>query len=111
MPHGHDIKCTPKFEPLRLRRKVGAEHQEVGDAFVPFTLEVVFRHPQGVVALRVHLLRDGLGHSEALDEPFVGIEPIFRRRSVGPNVVQFDVTNVEGGEMLDHSFGLNMTSL
>ena len=41
-------------------RQVHRHHQDVGDALVAFMLEVVFGHPERVVAQAVHQLRHGL---------------------------------------------------
>ena len=46
-------------------------HKHVGDALVAFGLEVVFGEPEGVVAVGVHSLGDGVLLGVGGDEVFV----------------------------------------
>ena len=49
VPHGRDVERAPEFQVLGEVGQVHALHQEVGQTLVPFPLEMVFRHPQGVI--------------------------------------------------------------
>ena len=59
VPHGRDVKPTAQLDALREVGEVDVVHQQVGDAFVAFPLEVVLGHPERVVAQPIHGLSDG----------------------------------------------------
>ena len=54
MPHGVDIESASHLDLLGNVGEVKAVEENVGDYFIPFSLEVVLRNPKGVVAHPVH---------------------------------------------------------
>ena len=105
VPHGDDIERTAELQLLRLRGQVRAQQNQVGDAFVAFMLKVVLRHPQGVEVVTIHHLGHIGGHAKGFDHTLIGITPRVRRCTINTNILQFDVPDIEHGEVFDHDLG------
>ena len=56
MPHGEYTEAAAEFEPGGVLGQPETEHEEVRDAFVSLTLEMVLGHPENVIAQRLHAL-------------------------------------------------------
>ena len=93
VPHRCDVEAAAELQTLGLGGQVQVEHQQVGDALVPLRLEVVLGHPELVVTLRVQELGYVQGPIRCLRKPFVGVQPVVRRRPLEPKVV---VNNMSG---------------
>ena len=61
MPHGGDVEAAADVQPLGDVRQMHRAHKHIRQAFVAFRLEVVLGEPEGVVAVGVHRLGDGVG--------------------------------------------------
>jgi len=70
MPHRRDVEAAPHVQPLGLVREVEGQQENVRDAFVAFTLEVVLGEPEGVVPAPVEQARQvarfGVGGDQVL---------------------------------------------
>ena len=102
MPGGHDIEGAPDLDTLRAMGEIHGEQGNVGNALVPFVLEVVLGQPQGLVAQRVGRVGQRDGGVERLHEPLVGIAPIVSGRAREAASFQLDVADVERREARDH---------
>ena len=58
MPHRRNVEAAAYLDVPGQVREVDGYHQYVGDALIALGLEVVFGHPEGVVAEPVHGLGD-----------------------------------------------------
>jgi hypothetical protein len=102
MPHRRDVEAAADLDVPRHVAQVQGQQQHVGDALVPFALEVVLGQPEGVVAGAVHELGDGLGLGEHRGQVLVGQPALVDRRAVQALVVQIHVTREQAPEAPDH---------
>ena len=65
-------------------------------------LKVVLRHPQGVEVVSIHHFGHIGGHAKGFDHTLIGITPHVRRCAIIANILQFDVPDIEHGEVFDH---------
>src|SRR5437867_12589004 len=103
MPGRDDVEPAADLEPSRVVRDVNGQERDVRDALVALVLEMVLGQPQGLVAELVHRLRELERRVERLDHPLIGVAALVGRSARVPAVLQLDVSDVEGGEALDHS--------
>src|SRR5260370_31587431 len=89
-------------------REVHRQHKVVGDAFVAFVLEMVLGEPQGVVAQRVHLLRDRFSLLKDGGQMLVRIAPLVGGSGFLPAVGKIDVAGIHRRELRDHTSSLRM---
>jgi hypothetical protein len=54
MPHRHDVEAAADVQVLRDAAQMHRHHQEIGDQFRAFGLEMMLGHPERVVAALVH---------------------------------------------------------
>ena len=87
MPHRRDVKPATELQPFGLAGQVQAEHQKIGDAFVPFGLEVMLGQPELVIAQPVQMLRDVHRPIEDLGQLIVGVPPVVGRRTGESQIV------------------------
>ena len=102
MPHGQHVERAAELEPLGLGGEPERELDEVREALVALALEVVLGRPQRVVAERVHLLGDVFRRPEHLGEAGVGVATGVGGRARQADVLELDLTNVQGVKSLDH---------
>ena len=76
MPHGEHIEAAAEFEPGGVLGQPETEHEEVRNALIPLTLEMVLGHPENVIAQRLHALGGVFGNLKSLDKPLVGIPAV-----------------------------------
>src|SRR4030095_15930041 len=76
MPHGEHIEAAAEFELRGVLGQPETEHEEVRDAFIPLALEMVLRHPENVIAQRLHTLGSVFGDLKSLDKPLVGVPSV-----------------------------------
>ena len=74
----------------------------VRDALVALRLEVVFGHPEDVVAQIVHQGTDCLSLIEDCYELFVGVEAVVGGGSGETDVVQVNVSCEQASEFINH---------
>src|SRR4029077_4538854 len=79
------------------------ELNQIGQALITLTLEMMLGRPEGVIAELVHLPRHIAGRPEYLAEPFVRIPAVVGRRALQADVVQFNLTDIECMKSFDHS--------
>ena len=103
MPHRRDVEAAADLQVLRHVRQMQRHQQHVGDAFGALALEVVFGHPERVVAEAVHQHRHRLRLFQRGGEMRVVVAPIVDRRAGVADVVQIDVARVEAVEFRDHA--------
>ena len=95
MPHWNNVEGAAELERFGVSGHVGPKQDDVGDALVSLTLEVVLGHPKCVKSEIVHepgYLSCGV---QAFHEPVVGVSPLVGRRSIGADVFKIDVADVE----------------
>src|SRR5437867_4484247 len=102
MPHRDHVERAAELEPLRLRGEPQRELDQVWEALVALVLEVVLGRPQRVVAEGVHLLGDVFRRPEHLGEAGVGVATGVGGRARQADVLELDLTNVQGVKSLDH---------
>ena len=102
MPHRHDVEGAADLEVLGDVDEVHRHHQEVGDAFRAFGLEMVLGHPEGVVAEPVHAL--GVVHRlvQHAGQFLVRIPAVVDWRAGVARVLQIDRADVGTVEFCDH---------
>jgi hypothetical protein len=79
MPHRRDVEAAAEVDTFGDMREVERRHQHVRNAFHAFVLEMVLRHPKGVVARPVHQLRHRLAFVEDAGEMLVWIAAVVPR--------------------------------
>ena len=72
MPGGDDVEGAADLDALRAMGEVHGQHRDIGDALVPFVLEVVLGEPQGLIAQGVGGAGERLGGGERVDQPACG---------------------------------------
>ena len=102
MPHRRDIEAAAYLDVIGDMAEVDCFHQQVGDALVAFALEVVFRHPEGIVALLVHSDCDCVRLVEDGCQPLIGIEAVVGGRSVKAHILQVYMPCEQTAEPLNH---------
>jgi hypothetical protein len=102
MPHRHDIEAAADLEVPGLVDQVHRHHQQVGDALGAFGLEMVFRHPEGVVAQPVHLLCVCDSFVQCTRQLVVGIMAVVDRRPAIAEVFHIDRADIRTVEPRDH---------
>ena len=83
--------------------QVDVEHYEVRDALVSFRLEVVLRHPHGVVAILVQSPGDGFGFWKDRGQVVVVENAIVDCCAAVADVGHIDVSSKQAVELGDHS--------
>src|SRR5205085_9121438 len=107
MPHRQNVEGAAEFEPPRLRCEPQPPLDQIGDALIAFTLEVMLGAPEAVIACFVHDARDverGLKH---LRQPLVRVAPVIGRRAVEANIVELDLPDIERVKAFDHGGALS----
>ena len=104
VPHGVDVEAAAKLEILGQVGQVNEQQQQIGDALVPFSLEMVFSGPEDVVAQPVHGQGNGLGLVEHRGKMLVGQPPVIYGGAVPSHVVQVHVTGEQATELRYHSY-------
>src|SRR5262249_14195502 len=102
VPHRQHVEGAAELEPLGLRGEPQRELDEVRKALVALALKMVLGRPQRVVAERVHLLGDVFGRPEDLREAIVGIATGVGGCARPPDVLELDLTDVQGVKSFDH---------
>jgi hypothetical protein len=102
MPHRHHVEAAADLEVPGLVDQVHRQHQQVGDALGAFGLEMVFRHPEGVVAQPVHLLGVGDRLVQCTSELLVGIPTVVDRRAEIAEILHVDGADIGAVELGDH---------
>ena len=97
------LNPQPIFRFVGHVREMQRHHQHVGNALGAFALEMMFRHPERVVAVAVHQHRHRLRLLQRGGEMLVGIQPIVDRRARVTNVVEIDMARVQAVEFRDHA--------
>ena len=103
MPHRDDIEGAPELEHLGVSGEVSPKQNDVGNALVSLALEVMLSHPESVESEVVHQSGHLARGVQALHEPVVGVSSLVSRRSVGANIFQVNVADVEDREVLNHA--------
>ena len=98
VPHGSDVEAAAELEALSQVREVDGQQYAVGDALVSLALEVVLGGPEGVVARPVQDPGYRLGLVEHLGQALVRQPPVVDGRRVEPDLLEVDVTGVQGTE-------------
>ena len=106
MPHGRDVEPASELNLLGQVGQVNAELEDVGYAFVALSLEVVFGHPECVVAQPVHQRGDGDRLVEYRGQLLVREDSIVDRCALQAEVVQVDVPGEQAAELSDHGGAL-----
>ena len=104
VPHGIDVEAATELEGLGQVGQVDEQQQQVGDALVPFPLEMVFSGPEDVVAQPVHGQGNGLGLVEHRGQVLVGQPAIVYGGAVPSHVVQVHMTGEQATELRYHSY-------
>ena len=86
-----------------MMAQVHGQHQDVGDALVALSLEVVLGHPEGVVAGPVHQLGHGLRLVEDRRQVLVGQPPVVDRRALQPRVLKVHVPRKKAPKPGNHA--------
>ena len=102
VPHGGDVEAAAVLEPPGVGGQVEAEHQQVGDALVAFGLEVVFGHPELVVAQAFQVLGEVQGPVEGGGQALVGVAAVVGRGAVEAEVVVHDVAGIGSAKTAKH---------
>jgi len=102
MPHRRDVEAAPHLQPLGLMREVERHQQHVGDAFVPFALEMVLGEPEGVVPAPVEQTRQVARLGEGADEVLVREDTAVHGGAAVADVVHVHVAGVQAVELGDH---------
>ena len=102
MPHWSDVEAAANLDVLCDVAEVNGFHQQVTDALIALALEVVLRHPEGVVTFLVHRSRDCVCLVEDGRKPLVGVEAVVSGRSVEAHVVQVYVACEQAAEPINH---------
>ena len=110
MPHRRDVEPAPEAQPFRKVRQMHNEHQQVGDAFVPLRLEVVLRHPEGVVPVPVQALGNGHALVKGRRQVFVGKRPVVHRRAAVAQVVHINMAGVQTVKSRNHQMPPNASA-
>jgi hypothetical protein len=71
---------------------MNAEHQNVGNTFVPLALKVVFSQPEGFVAVAIHELSDSLGLVEYGCYMFIGEPTLIDRGTIESYIFQINMS-------------------
>ena len=102
VPHRGNVETAAELEVAGQMRQVDIQHQQVGDALVALGLEVVFRHPEGIVAAGVHSFGNGLGLVKGGGQVFVGKGTVVHRRAAVADIVHIDMAGVQAVKLGNH---------
>ena len=91
MPHGRYIKTAAETQILGHVGKVHRKHQDVGNTFIPFTLEVMFGKPQRVVSELVHASRESFGLGEYAGQLLIRINTLVDGRRILAHLTEIDM--------------------
>src|SRR5262245_38884688 len=103
MPHRRNVEAAADSQAFREVGQVDGEEEDVGQALVAFTLEVVLGEPEGVIAEAVHLNGEGLGSLVGAGEMLVRVPAFVDRRSLKARVLEVNLAGVKRPESLDHA--------
>ena len=103
VPHGPDVEGAAELDVLGEMSQVHVLHQQVGQALVSLSLEVVLREPEGVIAEFVGGYGEVLGDVQRRGQVLVGEVPVVYRRCTVTHIVDIDVAGVQNAESLDHT--------
>jgi hypothetical protein len=101
VPHRRDVKAAAELDPLGHRGEMHRRHQDVGDALHAFVLEMVFGHPERIVADPVHQLRHRLRLVEHARQVLVGVAAVVDRHAAIADILDIDVTGEQAVEFAD----------
>ena len=104
VPHGRNVECAAEFQVLGDVGQVHALHQEIGQALVPFPLEVVFRHPQGVIPEPIGGLGYFIGNGERRGQFFIRKKPLIGRSPGISHIIDVDVASIKNTESFYHPY-------
>src|SRR5215471_11128534 len=90
MPHGKHIEATAEFELGGVLGQPETQHEEIWDAFVALTLEMVLGHPENVIAQCLHTLGGVLRDLKSLDTPLVGVPAVVGGRAAQTYTLSFE---------------------
>ena len=102
MPHRRDVETAPEPQPLGDVGQMHNEHQQIRDALVTLGLEVVLRHPEGVVPVLVQGLRDGHALVEGGGQVFVRVRAVIHRSARIADVLHVHVAGVQAVKSGNH---------
>ena len=81
------------------------ELNQIGQALITLTLEMMLGRPKGIITQLVHFLGHIAGRPKYLAEPLVRIPAVVCRRALQADVVQFDLADIECMKSFDHRIG------
>ena len=102
VPHWGDVEGASDLDALGQVGQVYAHHQQVGDALIALGLEVVFGHPEGVVAQPVHEQGNGFGLVEHGGQVFIGEGAVVDGNTRIADVVHVHVAGKKTVELVNH---------
>ena len=102
VPHRGDVEAAAELQAFCDLREMHREHEHVGDAFVSLALEMMLRHPEGVIAEPVHELGHGLRFVEHGGEALVGEAAVVHRHAAVAHIVHVDMAGEQAIEFGDH---------
>jgi hypothetical protein len=102
VPHRSDIEAATNLDVFRSVREVQCHEDGVGNAFSAFMLEVMFGHPEAVVAKAIHEIGHGLGLGQGGCEMRVRVTSLVDRRPAIADVVEVGMTSVQAVKLGDH---------
>src|SRR5260370_2878539 len=86
----------------RLAGQPWPKLNQIWQALITLTLEMMLGRPEGVIAQLVHFPGHVAGRPEYLAEPLVRIPAVVCRRALQADVVQFDLADIECMKTFDH---------
>ena len=103
VPHGRNVEAAADLNPLGHMGEVHSIQQEIGDALIAFRLEMVFCHPEAIIAQPIQRFGDGFGFRKDGDEILVREPTVVDGRAAIPDVVHINVSGKAAVKMGDHS--------
>src|SRR5215510_10575890 len=109
VPHWSNVEPAAYAQAFRHMRQMHGEHQDVGNAFIAFMLEMMLGEPKRVEAQRIHRLGDSLRLLEHGSQLLIGVAALVSGRRILAHVGEIDMTGINGNELGDH-FSLPLSS-
>ncbi len=102
MPHGGDVKPATELDVVGQMSHVNAQLHDVGNALVPFVLEMVLSHPECVIPNAIHERGDRDRLVEHGRQMIVGVTSIIGRSPLPAKVIQVNVACEQAPELRNH---------